>query len=116
MPRINYKIDEQGYGESLPSIRDRKPQARVVDKSGRPQQLSSYQKNALYKQAREIKEKMKDGMCSKKQCWDTDERAIRKMQHSEMRMSPEIKKMKQNMKAIGADPRDFDPERVRRRR
>ena len=60
MPRINYKIDDRGYGESLPSVRDKKPPTVVVDKHGNPQKLSSYQKNALYKQAKDIKKKMRD--------------------------------------------------------
>ena len=115
MPRIKYKIDEQGYGKKPPPMHDPRPKTQVVDKHGRPQVLSARQKNALYHQSKNIQRTMKDGMCTKKQCWDTDERALLRMK-GERGMKHEINYMKKAMKAIGADPRDYDPERLRRRR
>lgn len=89
---------------------------RIVNRHGTPITLSTKQKNAFYRQAKSIRETLPDRMVSRNETHHTEGHAIKKMIGSEFKAHGQIKYMKECMKAIGADPRDYDAERLRRRR
>lgn len=75
---------------------------------------STSKKNRLYKQALEARSKLRDVLCTKNECAIPNERNVQKMLNSEFKNRELVDKYKNCMKAIGADPRDADPERIRR--
>jgi hypothetical protein len=104
------RIDMDG---PVPGSRDGRPQ--VVNKYGEPTKLSSYQKNALYRQAREIRERLHDNMCTRRETHQVDNKTVNKMIHSEFASHDKMREFKRTMQALGADPKDCDTERLRRR-
>lgn len=102
-----------GMDDPVPGTRSGHPQ--VVNKYGDPIKLSTYQKNMLYKKAREIKESMKDKMCTRFETHRTDERTVNKMLHSEFANHDKMKEHNQIMRALGADVREADLNNHRRR-
>ena len=117
MPRITYKpIEGDPFsGKEIP-MHDPRPKTQVVDRHGRPQKLSSYQKNALYRQAKNIQGDIRERYLSKNDCWKVNDRNVQKMERAEKPLSNKVTYMKKCMKAIGADPSDYNPERYRRNR
>jgi len=89
---------------------------RIVDERGNECKLTSRQKNALYKQAKELKAKIKGSLCTRDECWDPNERNVKKMINSEFKVSDKIDYFTKAMKAVGADAKDYDIERMRRPR
>jgi hypothetical protein len=108
MPRIHYQ-----HATEDPEPR-RGPQ--VVNRHGDPIKLTTQQKNALYRQAKAIRETLPDRLVSRNETHHTEGHAIRKMLGSEFKAHGQIEYMKKCMKAIGADSKDYDTERLRRRR
>jgi len=90
-------------------------QGPVVDTKGNKQVLSSYQKNELYRKARDLKLDIEKGLCSKTESRIPTDKNVQKMIHSEFKIAPKIDEYKKIMKAIGADPKDYNTERLRRR-
>ena len=113
MSRLPRPID---YSEREVPIHDPRPPVRLVNREGRPITLTTQQKNALYRQAKAIRETLPDRLVSRNETHHTEGRAIQKMLGSEFKAHGQIKYMKECMKAIGADARDYDIERQRRRR
>lgn len=89
--------------------------AQVVDKQGRPITLTSYQKNEIYRRAKSMKESLSDKMCTRQECSKATPERVNKMLNSEFKASQQMDVYKKSMQAIGADPRDCDVERLRRR-
>ena len=89
-------------------------QGPVVDTKGNRQVLSSYQKNELYRKARELKEQIAKGMCSKNETRHPTEKNVKKMLNSEFKLSSKMTEFRKSMEAIGADPKDYSTERLRR--
>jgi hypothetical protein len=89
---------------------------RIVDEQGKECKLTSHQKNALYKQAKELRSKIKDNLCTRDECWDPNDRNVNKMIKSEFKVSDKIDYFTKAMKAVGADAKDYDIERMRRPR
>ena len=89
---------------------------KIVDEQGKECKLTSHQKNALYKQAKELKAKIKGSLCTRDECWDPNERNVNKMIKSEFKVSDKIDYFTKAMKAVGADAKDYDIERMRRPR
>ena len=89
---------------------------KLIDTAGNPVKLSSYQKNHFYKKAKEFKETIKGALLTEKECWNPSEHNVQKMLDREFRVKGHIDKLKQHMRAIGADPRDYDVEKIRRRK
>ena len=89
--------------------------ANVVDKHGNPAKLSSYQKNEIYRRAKSLKERLSEKMCTKVECSHATPERVKKMLNSEFRAHHEMDYYTKSMQAIGADPKDADIERIRRR-
>jgi hypothetical protein len=97
-------------------MHDPRPPLRIVNRRGDPITLTTQQKNALYRQAKAIRESLPDRLVSRNETHHTEGRAIQKMLGSEFKAHGQIEYMKKCMKAIGADSKDYDTERLRRRR
>lgn len=104
------------YSEREEPIHDPRPPLRVVNKHGEQIKLTVQQQNALYRQAKEIRAQLPDRLVSKNDTHKTEGYAIKKMLGSEFKEHGRIEYMKKAMKAINADPKDYDTERMRRRR
>ena len=89
-------------------------QGNVVDAKGNRQILSSYQKNELYRKARELKEQIAKGMCSIRETKQPTEKNIKKMLNSEFKLGNKMNEFRKSMEAIGADPKDYSTEKLRR--
>lgn len=89
---------------------------KIVDEKGNETKLSSQVKNSLYKQARALGEKIKKSLCTRDECWHPTEKNVDKMINSEFKISDQIDYFTKAMKAVGADPREYDIERMRRPR
>ena len=85
----------------------------VVNKQGEHYNLSSYQKNGIYRMARDLRDNIKDSLCSKSECREPTDHNVKKMILSEFKAKKKIREFKDRMKAIGADPKDMDIERMR---
>lgn len=88
---------------------------QVVDKHGAPIKLSSYQKNEIYRRAKALKEKLSDTMCTRQECSRATPERVDKMLNSEFKAHKEMDYYTKSMQAIGADPKDADIERIRRK-
>lgn len=93
----------------------KKKPVQIVDKNGNPQKLSSYQKNKIYQRAQELKNQIHEGMLTKDECWKPTDHNCDKMAKREFPLKGKIAEYKRCMKAIGADPKDLDTERLRRK-
>ncbi len=87
----------------------------IVNTNGDKIKLRSWQKNEIYRKARELRAEIKEQICTRNECNDPSDRNVQKMLHSEFKAKKAIQQYKQSMKAIGADPKDVDVERLRRR-
>ncbi len=86
----------------------------VLDDNGKKiEKITVQQKNEIYRQAKQIKEDLKDKLCTKNECNNPTDRNIRKMIYNELQ-NPQTRSYKLAMQAIGADPRDCNPENLRR--
>jgi hypothetical protein len=90
-------------------------QGPVVDAKGNRQVLSSYQKNELYRKARDLKEQIAKGMCSIRETKQPTEKNVNKMLNSEFKLASKMTELRKSMEAIGADPKDYNTEKLRRR-
>ena len=97
----------------VPWLRRGPPQ--VVNKHGEPIKLTGYQKDVLYKKAREIREDMKDKMCTRHETHRTDERTVAKMVGSEFANHDKMREYNQSMKALGAEGKETDLNNYRRK-
>lgn len=115
--RIHYEtVGGNDYSETLPSKGDPTGRPQVVDRAGRPLKLSAYQKNSLYRQAKNLKRHISEGHCTKRECWDTDEHSVRKMKYEMSKLECHRRRTYHKaMTAIGANPHDCSVERLRRR-
>ena len=87
---------------------------KVVDKQKNPTRLTSYQKNSLYNKAKQLRTELSDILCTRKECRVPNENNVRKMLYSEFKHKKKVEEFKNCMKAINADLKDRDPERLRR--
>jgi len=88
---------------------------RIVNERGDGIKLTSTQKNAIYEKAKKLKENIRNNMCTQNELHSPTERNVNKMIHGEMAMTKQTEAFKKHMQAIGADPRDYSTERLRRR-
>jgi hypothetical protein len=86
----------------------------IVDARGNRINLSTIQKNALYADAKRLKENIKDKLCSRDECNTPNDRNVNKMLRSEFTVKGQIEGFKKRMQAIGADPKEYDINRFRR--
>jgi hypothetical protein len=87
---------------------------KVVDKQNNPTNLTSYQKNSLYKKAKQLKAELSDVLCTHTECDIPNERNVKKMLYSEFKNKKKVEEYRDCMKAIGADPKEISTERLRR--
>ena len=90
-------------------------QPRIVDPKGREITLTTAQKNGIYRKAKAMRESLTEKMCTRQECSKATPERVDKMLNSEFKARPQMEYYKQSMQAIGADPKDADPERLRRR-
>jgi len=110
-------VDPKIYGKYYESIDwDHHEPTRIVDGNKNPLKLSSRQKNGIYKKAKELKAELRDALCTKTECFKPTDANISKMINREMKVKDKIDKFKKSMKAIGADPRDYNIELFRKGR
>jgi hypothetical protein len=87
----------------------------LLDDSGKPiTHVTSRHKNRMYAQAKFLKEKLRDALPTRSECWNPTKKNVNKMITNEMR-NPDVQSYNMAMKAIGADPKDCSIERLRRR-
>jgi len=87
---------------------------QTVDARGNRIDLSSRQKNALYADARRLRDDIKSSLCSQDECRTPTAKNVEKMMRSEFPMKGRIEGFKKRMEAIGADPKEYNVERFRR--
>jgi len=112
--KINYdeNFDKIDFGHnSLKSIPD---VSILID--GKRTEVNSNIKNKLYRRAKHLKETIKGGLCTKSECWKPNETNVRKMLNTEFKLQGHVEAFTKAMQVIGADPKDFDVERMRRGR
>lgn len=88
---------------------------QTVDMQGNPIKLTGKQKDVIYKKAKELKSKISSGLCTHRELHDPTSHNVNKMLHSEMKLNKTNREFKDHMEAIGADPKDYSTERLRRR-
>ena len=76
---------------------------------------SSSKKNEDYRIANKLKEDLRDSLCTHTECDIPNDRNVKKMLYSEFKAKKKVEEFKNRMKSIGADPRDYDVNRLRRR-
>ena len=108
-------MSQRQYQDFEVSQQEHRPQTRIVNKRGEDIKLSDRQKNEIYRKARDMKEKLRDGMCTKNECWAPTDRNVNKMLKGEFKLAPQVELYKKSMQVIGADPKDISTERLRRR-
>lgn len=88
----------------------------AVDSKGRPVKLTSYMQNKIYREAKELKGRIKDSQCTRSECWKPIDKNVQKMARNELSGSGAKDRDRYNrlMGNIGADPKDKDTERLRR--
>ena len=102
------------FGHSYPqTINYSNP--KIVDKHGIEIKISTPVKNSLYRKAKQLKGELQDALCTKSECDIPNERNVNKMLNSEFKVSHKIDEFKKCMKAIGAENKDYDIQRLRRR-
>lgn len=108
-PKIDYS---ENFSES---ISGKQQDITLIDDDGKPiNRVTSFHKNKIYKQAKQLKEDLRDTLCTKSECWEPNDRNVQKMIHNELKNS-RTRAYKMAMQAIGADPKDCDTEKLRRR-
>ena len=82
---------------------------RITDVGGHDITLSAYQKNEIYRKAKELREQIKDSRLTKDEHWNATPQNIKKFQEREgaPQMAKAVQKFRDSMKAIGADPNDI---------
>lgn len=107
------KVDYQEL-DSDHSISGGKINITLMDDDGKPiQNPTSFHRNKIYKQVKALREDLKSELCTKSECWNPIDKNVQKMVR-ELK-NPRVQSFKLAMKAIGADPKDCDTERLRRR-
>ena len=108
------RLSDESISSLTPSSVSKTPEY-VVNKQGEHYNLSSYQKNGIYRLARDLRDNIKDSLCSKSECREPTDHNVKKMILSEFKAKKKIREFKDRMKAIGADEKDYCIDRLRRR-
>jgi 3-oxoacyl-[acyl-carrier-protein] synthase III len=86
----------------------------VLDDNGKKiDKITVYHKNKMYKQAKELRGRLEEDICTRSECWNPNRRNVNKMIRE--LHNPKVRAYKMAMQAIGAEPKDCDTERLRRR-
>jgi phosphoketolase len=76
---------------------------------------NAYHKNKVYKQAKELRDKLRDILPTKDEHWNPTRENVNKVLTRELK-NPKIESFQLAMKSLGADPKDYNIERIRRGR
>lgn len=87
---------------------------KIVNKDGKRVSLSAHQKNAIYSKAKDLKESIKNGLCTKEECDHPTDVNVKKMQ-KEFQMTDMMTKYRNSMKALNAEPETYSFEKMRGR-
>lgn len=92
------------------------PNIILVDDDGKKiNKVNTYHKNKIYRQAKQLREVLRDTLPTKSEHWNPSEKNVQKVLHQELR-NPQIQSFKMAMQAIGADPKDYNIEKIRKGR
>ena len=89
-------------------------QIEIKNERGEQIKLTSYQKNALYKQAKDLERKIAPSLSSRKEMRSGSDRDVNKHIQQEQSTSNDQTKYRKIMRAIDSDPKDRNLERFRR--
>lgn len=110
-------FDQEAFEKSLeyvPPTNEKK--IKIVTEKGEIERLTSYQKNDLYAKARVLKEKIREALLSQSELDDPSPENV--MKHIKGESTKEhndsITLFRDIMKSIGADPKDYSIEELRR--
>lgn len=112
-------IEYDEHIEDFKGTFPRKPaveQVKFIDKCGREIRPNSFIKNKMWHEAKQLREEIRDGMCTKTECWRPDERNVNKMIRREFPLKDKVERYKKFMRALGPDEKDLNTERLRRGR
>lgn len=82
---------------------------RVVDEKGRPVVLNDFQKNEIYRKAKQMRREIEDSLLKKDEMWVPNQHNVDKFRQREGHpdMTKKIESYRKHMEAIGADPKDI---------
>lgn len=88
---------------------------RVVNPQGKQITLTPHQKNEMYRKAKELRDNIKHSLLTKDEHWHPTPANVKKFMEREgsKQMSEKITLFRKHMQAIGADPNDFNIEKMR---
>lgn len=77
--------------------------------------VSVHQRNEMYRQARGLREEIRHGLITKSQHWNPSDSNVKEFMAREgsKGMAEKISLFKSIMKNVGADPKDWDIEKLR---
>lgn len=89
---------------------------KLTDVGGHDVKLSTYQKNEIYRKAKELREQIKESRLTKDEHWQATPQNVKKFMEREgaPQMTKKIQEFRQQMAAIGADPSDIKLPEYRR--
>ena len=82
---------------------------KLTDENGKEIKLSSYQKNEIYRKAKEMKEELKSARLTKSEHWKATPENVQKFikQEGNPVFIKRMEQFRNNMRVIGADPSDL---------
>ena len=82
---------------------------KITDVGGHDIVLSAHQKNELYRQAKELREQIKESRLTKDEHWNATPQNVKKFMAREgaPKMSKKVELYRKQMQAIGAEPSDL---------
>lgn len=107
--KVDYSGDEVG-----PNTTKQEDVTLIDDDGKRINKVTSYHKNKIYKQVKQLGEDLRGTLCTRSECWNPTDRNVQKMLYNELK-NPKTRAYEMAMKAIGADPKECSTERLRRR-
>jgi len=88
---------------------------KAVDECGNPIKISIYMQNKMYRESKELKEKIRGRQLTRSQCWKPNKENVDLMQRKEFTADNMKRRFDSLMGNLGAGPDDRDVERLRRR-
>ena len=76
--------------------------------------LSVRERNKLYREAKKMREEIRESLCKKDEMMYPTPENVRKFLNTEWRLQQKIRRYKDYMKAQGAEFKEYDVERLRR--
>jgi hypothetical protein len=82
---------------------------KLTDEKGKEIELTTYQKNEIYRKAKEMKRELSEARLTKSEHWNATPENIKKFQQREGNplFVKRMEQFRNNMRVIGADPSDI---------